>query len=85
MEMKTTDVDLARLQVQMEYLTEELNTLRPRLEAAQREGDDLEMMPEYRRFRLLQELYMQRLGAYETMKMEKEADRRLGIEATPGT
>jgi beta-lactamase regulating signal transducer with metallopeptidase domain len=85
MEMKTTDVDLARLQVQMEYLTEELNTLRPRLEAAQREGDDLEMMPEYRRFRLLQELYMQRLGAYETMKMEKEADRRLGIEAAPGT
>ncbi len=76
--------DLARLQVQMEYLTEELDNLRPRLEAAMNGGENLEMMPEYRRFRLLQELYMQRLGAYETMKMEKEADRRLGI-ASPGT
>ena len=83
-DLETSAGDLARLEVQIEYLTEELDDLRPRLEAASRNGENLEMMPEYRRFRLLQELYMQRLGAYETMKMEQETDRRLGIVA-PGT
>ena len=82
-DMEQAEVDLVRLQTQMEYLTEELEMLRPKLESALHLGQNLEMMPEFRRFQLLQELYMQRLGAYETMRMEQETDRRLGTERTP--
>jgi len=70
-------MDFRRLEVQIEYLTEELDLLRTQLEQGSSNGENVEMKPEYRRYHLLQSLYMERLGLFETMKLEAETDRRL--------
>jgi hypothetical protein len=74
--------DLKRLEVQIDYLTEQLKTIEIELQGLRNgkiEEEDLEMTRDQllARNQLLQRMYHERLERYEMMKMEVETERRL--------
>ena len=74
---ETREAALRRLGVQMGYLTERIETARAEVQAFETAGEDY---PQHiwEQYQLLNQMYLQRLETFETLKLEAETDRRLG-------
>ncbi len=73
---------LTRLQVQMDYLTETLDVVRDSLQQNGEHGVVNEQL--LQRYQLLNGMYVQRLETFETLKMERETERRLATREQAG-
>ncbi len=74
---ETRDGALKRLDIQMTYLQERVEEVGADLRAAERVDEPLGHHV-YRQYELLSNMYLERLETYETLKLERETEIRIG-------